>query len=240
MGKFDDYVAVITGASSGVGAAVARTILEEGGSVVVGARRVERIHDLLEGAPARYVALEWDVRDPQAAERAVARGLAEFGHIDGLVASAGIGMYGGVLDHTDGELQEMLETNIAGTVWPVRSVVRALREQERGGDIVIISSVAGIRGRENEAVYAATKHAQVGLAGGLDRELHGERIRVSTLCPGGIVTEFAMGSGRTERSPELALMMSAQDVADQVVHVMTAPAGVRTLVHSFRGIAEPD
>jgi Short-chain alcohol dehydrogenase of unknown specificity len=240
MMSLDGYVAVITGASSGVGAAAARAILDLGGSVVAGARRADRVAELLADAPDRWRAIEWDVRNPRHAREAVDRAVADFGRVDALIASAGIGMYGGILDHAEDDLVEMLDTNIAGTVWPVRATVRALRRQGGGGDIVIISSVAGLRGRENEAVYAATKHAQVGLAGGLDRELHTEGIRVTALCPGGIVTEFAMGAGRTAESPELALMMTAQDVADQIVHVITAPKSVRSLVHSFRGVAEPD
>lgn len=239
-GEFEGYVAVVTGASSGVGAAVARGILAGGGSVVAGARRVERIEELLADSADRWRAVSWDVRDPGDAERAVRAAQAEFGKIDGLIASAGIGMYGGILDNDDAALAEMLDTNVAGTVWPVRAAVRAMRERGAGGDIVIISSVAGLRGRENEAVYAATKHAQVGLGGGLDRELHTEGIRVSTLCPGGIVTEFAMGAGRTSASPELDLMMTADQVADEVLHVLRRPRHVRSLVHSFRGIGEPD
>lgn len=239
MGSLDGYVAVITGASSGVGAASARRILQEGGRVVAGARRVDRIRELLDGLDG-WTAVEWDVREPAHAERAVATAMAEYGHVDGLIASAGIGMYGGILDHTDDELEEMLATNVAGTVWPVRSAVRAMRDRGSGGDIVIISSVAGLRGRGNEAVYAATKHAQVGLGGGLDKELYREGIRVSTLCPGGIATEFAMGAGRTETSPELSVMMSADEVAAQVLWTLTAPANVRTLIHSFRGLGEED
>src|SRR5690606_32102458 len=162
----------------------------------------DRVAELLADAPDRWRAIEWDVRNPRHAREAVDRAVADFGRVDALIASAGIGMYGGILDHAEDDLVEMLDTNIAGTVWPVRATVRALRRQGGGGDIVIISSVAGLRGRENEAVYAATKHAQVGLAGGLDRELHTEGIRVTALCPGGIVTEFAMGAGRTAESPE--------------------------------------
>jgi short-subunit dehydrogenase len=109
-----------------------------------------------------------------------------------------------------------------------------------GGDIVIVASVAGLRGAGDEAVYAATKFAQVGLAGGLDRELRESGIRVSTICPGGTATEFAMGAGRTPDMPGLADMMSADDVAAAVATVLMQPRSMRTLVWSMRSIHEDD
>jgi 3-oxoacyl-[acyl-carrier protein] reductase len=88
-------------------------------------------------------------------------------------------------------------------VWSVRAAVPVFR-QAGGGDVVIVSSVAGLRGGADEAVYAGTKFAQVGLAGSLDRELREDGIRVTAICPAGVHTEFAMGTGRTEDDPELA------------------------------------
>jgi len=110
------------------------------------------------------------------------------------------------------------------------------------GDIVIVSSVAGTSGRANEAVYAATKHAQMGLANGLDRELFRKGIRVTALQPGGVVTEFAMqpGAGRTGSSPELADMLTPEDVAEAIAFALARPRSVRTLVHRLRGATEED
>ncbi len=135
----------------------------------------------------------------------------------------------------------MLDTNVGGTVWPVRAVVPHLLARQ-GGDIVIISSVAGTSARANEAVYAATKHAQMGLANGLDRELFRKGIRVSVFCPGGVVTEFAMqpGGGRTDLSPELKDMLQPHDVAEAVAFALTQPRSVRTLVYRLRGATEED
>jgi 3-oxoacyl-[acyl-carrier protein] reductase len=163
----------------------------------------------------------------------------EFGGLDGIVVNAGIGAYGGIMDVTDDQIRDMLDTNIAGTIWPIRAAVPVLRGSG-GGDVVIISSVAGLRGAGNEAVYAATKFAQVGLAGGLDRELRGEGIRVSTICPGGTATEFAMGTGRTPDMPGLVEMMRPEDVATAVVTVLSQPRSMRTLVWSMRSIHEED
>jgi 3-oxoacyl-[acyl-carrier protein] reductase len=165
--------------------------------------------------------------------------LDRFGRLDALVANAGIGAYGGIMDLTDEKLSEMMDTNVAGTVWPIRAAVPHFLEVG-GGDIVIVASVAGLRGAGDEAVYAATKFAQVGLAGGLDRELREKNIRVSTICPGGVATEFAMGAGRTPDMPGLAEMMRAENIAAAVVTVLKQPASMRTLVWSMRSIHEPD
>ena len=109
-----------------------------------------------------------------------------------------------------------------------------------GGDIVIVGSVAGLRGAGDEAVYAATKFAQVGLAGGLDRELRDRNIRVTAICPGGVATEFAMGAGRTPDMPGLDDMLRPEDVAAAVVTVLRQPKTMRSLVWSMRSIHEED
>lgn len=232
-------IVAITGASSGVGAAAARSFVHAGAKVVLGARRQHRLDDLTRslGSAARSVVT--DVSDPDQCRRLVDVAVAEFGRLDGLVANAGIGIYGSILEHSDGDVRMMLDTNIAGTIWPIRAALPALLEQEHS-DVVIVCSVAGRRSGMNEAVYAATKHAQMGLAQGLDRDLHRRGIRVSAICPGGVVTEFAMGAGRTPDSPQLADMLTAEDVAAAVLSAMSQPRSVRTLVHTLRGVREPD
>jgi len=238
----EGYVAVITGASSGIGEATARALVDRGARVALGARRVSRLDALVAELGAdRAIAVETDVRRPDDAEALMARAVETFGRIDGLVANAGIGYYGGILDHDDAILAEMIDTNVAGTVWPVRAAV-ARMEPQGSGDIVIVSSVAGTTARPNEAVYAATKHAQMGLAGGLDRELFRKGIRVTALQPGGVVTEFAMqpDGGRTPESPQLADMLEASDVADAIVFVLGRPRHVRSLVYRLRGATEEE
>jgi NADP-dependent 3-hydroxy acid dehydrogenase YdfG len=147
-----------------------------------------------------------------------------------MLANAGIGAYGGIMDLDDALLTEMVETNYLGTVWSVRSAVRQFRAQGDGGDLVVLSSVAGFRGGGDEAVYAGTKHAQVGLAGSLDRELRAEGIRVTLICPAGTHTEFAIGAGRTEGSPELDAFLRPEDVAHAIRVVLEQPRSVRTTV----------
>jgi NADP-dependent 3-hydroxy acid dehydrogenase YdfG len=229
----------ITGASAGIGAATARAVVAEGASVVLGARRVDRLDDLAAELGPNVAVVEMDVREPEAAKRLVQEAHSRFGRLDALVANAGIGAYGGIMDLTDEKLKTMMDTNVAGTVWPIRAAVPGFVEQG-AGDIVIVASVAGIRGNGDEAVYAATKFAQIGLAGGLDRELRESGVRVSTICPGGTATEFAMGAGRTPDMPGLADMMSAENVAEAVVTVLKQPTSMRTLIWSMRSIQEDD
>jgi NADP-dependent 3-hydroxy acid dehydrogenase YdfG len=239
MRDLTGQVVAVTGASSGIGAAAARALVAEGALVVLGARRTERLDTMVADMDGSALTVELDVRDPEASRRFVAAALSRFGRLDALVANAGIGAYGGIMDLDDEKLATMMDTNVAGTVWPIRAAVPHFLEAGTG-DIVIVASVAGIRGAGDEAVYAATKFAQVGLAGGLDRELREKNIRVSTICPGGTATEFAMGAGRTPDMPGLADMLQADDVAAAVVTVLRQPKTMRTLIWSMRSIAEAD
>lgn len=239
MEDLTDKVVAITGASAGIGAAAARALVAEGAAVVLGARRRERLEELAAELGDRVAVVEMDVRDPAGSQRLVEEATERYGRLDAIVVNAGVGMYGGIMDLEDDQLREMVDTNVNGTVWPIRAAVpRFLAAGE--GDIVIVSSVAGLRGAGDEAVYAATKFAQVGLAGALDRELREQNIRVSAICPGGTATEFAMGHGRTPDMPGLADMLRAEDVAAAIVTVLRQPRTMRTLLWSMRSIQEAD
>jgi len=222
-------VVAVTGASAGIGAATARLLGEAGACVVLGARRVDRLHTLVsEIGEDRAVAVDLDVRSPEQCRAFVDAAVARFGRLDSLVANAGIGLYGGIENASDGDLTRMIEVNFSGTVWSVRAAVPHLRRQGDGGDLVLVSSVAGLRGGADEAVYAGTKFAQVGLAGSLDRELREDGIRVTAICPAGVETEFAIGAGRTEGDPALAAYLRPEDVAFTIVTVLEQPRRLRT------------
>jgi NADP-dependent 3-hydroxy acid dehydrogenase YdfG len=228
-----DTVVAITGAGSGIGAATARLLVEEGARVALGARRPEPIGDLAEELGAdRAIAVAMDVRRPDDNHRLVAAAVDRWGRLDSVVPNAGIGAYGGILDHDDALVADMIDTNFAGTVWTVRAAVPFLLSGG-GGDVVIVSSVAGLRGGADEAVYAGSKAAQVGLAGSLDRELRERGIRVTAICPAGVHTEFAMGTGRTPDSPSLATYLQPEDVAFAIVTVLRQPRRVRTTMWSL-------
>ncbi len=121
MESLQDQVVVITGASAGIGRATARELLGAGASVLAAGRRRERLDELEAEFPDRVAAVTMDVRIPAGSQRLVATALERFGRLDTLVANSGIGMYGGILDNSDEALTAMLDTNIAGTVWPIRT-----------------------------------------------------------------------------------------------------------------------
>ena len=231
-------VVAITDASSGIGAACAAAALDRRARVVLGARRLERLEAVVEKFDAdRVVAARTDVQRPEDSHELVAAALAHFGKLRAFVANAGIGMYGGIMDNTDAEYAEMIMTNVAGTVRGVRAAVPALAGNG-GGDIVIVASVAGLRGGGNEAVYAATKFAQVGLAGALDRELRTKGIRVSTVCPAAVETEFAIGKGRKAGDAWLRDVLRPEDIAHAVLTVLEQPRHVRTTQWAMWAMAE--
>jgi len=229
--SIEGTVVAITGASAGIGAAAAYDLVAAGARVAVSARRQDRLSKMVDDlGDDRVVAVTGDVRDPALNDALVKAAVDRWGRLDTMVANAGIGAYGGILDLDDATLTGMVETNFLGTVWSVRSAVRQFRGQGDGGDLIVVSSVAGFRGGAEEAVYAGTKHAQVGLAGSLDRELRAEGIRVTLICPAGTATEFAIGAGRTAGAPELDAFLRAEDVAHAIRVVLEQPRSVRTTV----------
>ncbi len=239
MSDLTGLVAAITGTSAGIGQSSARALIAEGMKVVGGARRADRLKDLADELGDAFVPVEMDVRTPTDGVKLVEAAVDAFGKLDVLIANAGIGVYGGIMDQTDDEIVAMIDTNVSGTVWPIRAAVPGMLSTG-SGDIVIIASVAGIRGAGDEAVYAATKFAQVGLAGALDRELRAKGIRVTVIAPGGVATEFAMGTGRTPDMEGLEKMLRPDDVAQAVVAVLKQPRSMRSLVWSMRSIHEED
>ncbi len=224
MSTVEGRVALITGASSGIGAATAKTLAAQGAKVALASRRGS--DEGIEGA----LASSCDVRDPKQIERLVAETVECFGRLDILVANAGVGAYGDFLDISAEHLEEMIDVNVKGLLYTVRAGLPHLLESP-AADLVVVASIAGQRAPEGEAIYAASKFAQIGFMRSLDHELYRRGVRCSTIAPGGVWTEFAMGEGRG-RSPEdadLPGMMRAQEVADAVVHAVTRPRTHRVL-----------
>ena len=221
-------VVVITGATAGMGAATARELVAMGAKVVLNARNEGRLEELVrELGTENAVFIAGDCSDPETSRLIAQVALETFGTIDAVVANAGIGMYGSILDYSDDEVNRMIRTNFEGTVHVIRATLPTMLE--RGdGDVIIVSSVGGFRSGGDEAVYSGTKHAQVGLAGGLDRELRQKGVRVALVCPAGTDTEFAIGSGRIAGDPALSDYLRPEDVAFQIVTILRQPRTVRT------------
>jgi len=230
--SLEGRVAVVTGASRGIGAAVARALHEEGVRLGLASRSGE---DLGLGKDA--VAHPCDVRDRAQVEALVDETVARFGRLDILVANAGVGAYGPLTELSPAHLDEMIDVNVKGVLYAAAAAVPHLM-RAGGGDFVSVASEAGRRGLPNEAVYCASKFAQVGFTRALDHELRPHGIRCANVCPGGVATDFALDEGRG-RSPEaLPGMMSAEDVADAVLFVLTRPRGHRILEVAFRPMGE--
>jgi NADP-dependent 3-hydroxy acid dehydrogenase YdfG len=232
MTSLEGRVALVTGASRGIGAAVARSLAAEGVRLALASRSGDDLG--LDAAVARRC----DVRQPDDLEALVAEAVERFGGIDILVANAGVGAYGPFLDLPADQLEEMIDVNVKGTLYAVRAALPHLLESD-AADIVTLASEAGRRGLPLEAVYCASKFAQVGFTRALDHELREHGVRCSNVCPGGVATDFAMGRGRTPDMPELAGMMTPEDVAEVVLFVVTRPRNHRILETAFRPVAEP-
>jgi NADP-dependent 3-hydroxy acid dehydrogenase YdfG len=232
MADLDGRVAFVTGASRGIGAAVARQLAGAGVKLGLASRSGSDL-----GLPGA-LGLECDVTRADQVEAAVEQTASEHGGLDILVNNAGVGAYGPYLELPAEQLDEMVDVNLKGTLYAARAALPHLLESD-AADIVTIASVAGLRGLPNEAVYCASKFGQVGFMRALDHELREQGVRCTSVCPGGVATDFAMGRGRTEDMPELEGMMSGDDVAETVLFVLTRPRDVRMLTVSFRPMSEP-
>jgi 3-oxoacyl-[acyl-carrier protein] reductase len=222
-------VAVITGASRGIGAAVARAFSERGAAVGL----LSRAGDDLGLSNALGVAC--DVRSRESVFEAVGQVVERFGSLDCVIANAGVGAYGAFLEMDPGDVEAMIDINLKGTLYTAAATLPHLIAAGRG-DFVSLASVAGLRAFPGESVYNASKFGQLGFTRSLDHELREHGVRATCVCPGGVATDFAMGTGRTEGSTEG--MMSPEEVADTVVYCVTRPSGWRMLTMSYRPMIE--
>ena len=240
MAKLENKVALITGASSGIGRAAARALAAEGARVALTARRRERLEEVSAdvkklGSEAVYVA--GDAREEQTAKDIVARAVKAFGRIDILIANAGMAHYRNLVDTSVAEYDEMMDINMKGTWLITRHTVPVMLKQ-REGQILLVSSMAGVYGFAGEATYCATKFAQVGFAQGLDKELRPHGIKVGTINPGGVKTEFALGKGRTDEMVEKSGWLEPEDVAQAILFACTQPKLSRIIQMQMRTMAE--
>ena len=223
-------VAFITGASRGAGAAIARAFHDAGASVALASRSGDDL------GLERALGVKCDVADPAQVEAAVAATVERFGSLDVAVANAGVGSYGPFLEIPMDEVEAMIDVNLKGTLYTARFTLPHLIEAK--GDFVSLASVAGLRAFPGETVYNASKFGQVGFTRALDHELRERGVRVVNVAPGGIATDFAMGTGRTPDMPELEGMLSAEEVAEVVLFAVTRPRDMRIMTIAFRPMSE--
>jgi 3-oxoacyl-[acyl-carrier protein] reductase len=234
----EQRVALVTGSTSGIGASVARRLVAGGTRVVLNSvSSVDAGHAMVDelGAAAHYV--QGDVSVDDDVRRLVAETVERFGRLDILVANAGVGAYGPFLELDPAHLEEMIDTNLKGTLYAVRAALPHLLESGEA-DVVTLASEAGRRGLPYEAVYCASKFGQVGFTRALDHELRERGVRCTNVCPGGVATDFALEEGRGRTHDALAGMMTAEDVAEVVLFVLTRPRSHRILETAFRPMTE--
>src|SRR5262245_35926485 len=192
MGKLDGQIVMITGASAGIGEETARRLAREGATVVITARRPDRLETLkreIESAGGRALAVAGDINTAADRERWVQETLRAFGRIDALVNNAGYGQRGPIEMVPLDAIRQNFETNFFSLIALTQLVIPVMREQKRGR-IVNISSVAGRIARPLSSVYDATKHAVEAISDGLRGELAQFGIKVVVIEPGFITTEF--------------------------------------------------
>jgi 3-hydroxy acid dehydrogenase / malonic semialdehyde reductase len=221
LAGLEGRTAIVTGASSGIGAAIARALAAGGARVAGGARRVDRLETEIQ--------LELDVTDPSSSERFVDEAVRELGGLDILVNNAGLGLGRDPFDNSSEEDEEtVLETNVHGLLRMTRLCLPHIRD---GGHIVNMGSIAGRQAYENAAVYVASKFAVRGFTYALREDLLGRPIHLTTVDPGLVETNFSRVRFRGDEEKAAAVYANVEpvrpeDVADCVVFVLTRPPHV--------------
>jgi NADP-dependent 3-hydroxy acid dehydrogenase YdfG len=237
--RLDATVALVTGASSGIGEASARALASAGATVAVAARRKDRLDDLvrdIENGGGRALAIETDVTDRGQAEAAVARTVAELGRLDTVVNNAGVMLLGPLLDAPIEEWDRMVELNLKGLLYVAHAalphLLKAADDQPRRvADLVNISSVAGRVARSGSGVYNLTKHGVGAFSESARQEFAARHLRVSLVEPGAVSTEL---SGHVRADVREQMMkrfgdidrLQADDIADAISYIVTRPRHV--------------
>ncbi len=253
-----DKVAIITGASSGIGAALAKILAKEGVPVVLAARRVDRLYALVQEikeAGGNAVAHPCDVTVKAEAEYLIRQTLEKFNRIDILVNNAGRGHFASIEDTTDDMIQSMFKLNVYSLWYTVRPTLRHMKERG-AGHIVNIASMAGKLGFPYNSAYVAAKHACVGFTLALRQELIETGIHASVICPAGVLTEWAkvteggsmlpmfsesgpiikkIAEERGDSLPKIQGVLPAEEIARQILECIKNPVAE---VYTHKGARE--
>ncbi|MBE0642942.1 MAG: SDR family NAD(P)-dependent oxidoreductase [Bacteroidetes bacterium] len=221
MSVFEGKVAFITGASSGIGRALALLLLREGVNVVASGRNEERLVELRDaaaGLPGALILAIADVSDEVQMKRVLEKAAMTVGMPDIVVANAGFGTLKPMVEMTTEEFDAVMATNVRGAWLTLRHTVPAMIEKG-GGDVIIVSSLAGKNGFAGGSAYAASKFAVRGLAQSLMLEVRDKNVRVASIFPGSTDTRFFDDSPLT---PDREKILSSDDVAQAIVDILRA------------------
>ena len=236
--KLSGTVALITGASSGIGEATALALAEEGATVALVARRLDKLKALAEriGGPGKALAIEADVSDPEQAQGAIATAVAQLGRLDTLVNNAGVMLLGPIVGAPIEEWQRMVNLNVLGLLYCTHAALPHLLSAAEGepravADVVNISSTAGRNARLNSGVYNVTKFGVGAFSESLRQEVTTRHVRVTIIEPGATATELPFhnrpeileGMAQTFGGIEI---MKAEDIANSICYAVTQPRHV--------------
>jgi NADP-dependent 3-hydroxy acid dehydrogenase YdfG len=237
--RLDGTVALITGASSGIGEATALALAAQGAAVALAARRKERLEQLakaITGAGGRTLVIETDVTDKAQAQAAVERTVAELGRLDTLVNNAGVMLLGPIENAPLDEWDQMVHLNVLGLLYTAHAALPHLLKAaedspRRVADLVNVSSVAGRVARNGSGVYNTTKFGVVAFSESLRQEVTRRHVRVSVIEPGAVATELVshMREEVRERSMQRFAgveRMESEDIADAIQYIVTRPRRV--------------
>lgn len=237
--RLDDTVALVTGASSGIGEAAATELARQGARVAIVARRRDRLEELakrLEADGAEVLIVEADVTDEAAAREAIAQTVQQFGRLDTVVANAGVMLLGPIENAPIEEWEQMVGINVMGLLYTAHAALphlldAASSDPRRVADLVLVSSVAGRVPRNGSGVYNLTKHGVGAFGESLRQEVTKRHVRVSLVEPGAVATELA-GHNRPEvRETMMARFrdmerMEATDIAELIGFIVSRPRRV--------------
>lgn len=217
MNNLKDKNALITGAGKGIGKAVAIALAKEGVNVILLARTQEEIDNVAAKARSlrvKALAITADVADINSVNSAVEKAIAEFGTIDILINNAGIGAFGKFLELEPATWERIIQVNLMGTYYVTRAVLPNMIERQTG-DIINVSSTAGLSGNALTSAYSASKFAVLGLTESLMQEVRKHNIRVTALTPSTVATDMAKDLKLTDGNPDK--VMQAEDMAELII-----------------------
>ncbi len=217
--KIQNKIAIVTGASSGLGAAISKALVEAGATVFGLARNMNALQEVKKNIGSKFISVSLDITDEKAVKKWFAETFSEEKSPDILVNNAGTGSFGKIDDMPSEEWHKMVNTNLNGMYYITSETVRLMKPKKEGTHIINIGSILGVTTRAEGAAYSATKYAISGFSESLFKELREYNIKVTCLNPGSIDTNFFKTSGINSHEN----MLRPEDIASTLLHILQTP-----------------